>query len=145
MTANQRLQLKPSFAMRIVWCFALVTFLSGCATYETASLPRKAINGPRELGEDISVQPGDYVRLTLTGGAVVSGEVIEVLEQGLVVESTGAVVPDRRTIPSSDISKVEIEKFDHSEKRVAKTTALFFVVGAVVVAVFAYSLRGLGN
>jgi len=122
-----------------------MAFLSGCATYKNASLPGDGTNTPTEQDGKIVVQQGAIVRVTLSSGEIVTGEVIEVSSKELVLEASGALAPEKRIISSSDVQKIEIEKFDHSEKRVAKTTAIFVVVGAVVLAALIFAYNGLGN
>jgi exosome complex RNA-binding protein Csl4 len=130
---------------RTIWCFVLLVFLSGCATYKRASLPGDGESTSAEKNGIIVVHKGAIVRVTLSGGEIVTGKVIEVSSEALVLEINGALAPEKRTIPSSGVQKIEIEKFDRSEKRVAKTTAIVVVVGAVLFAAFLYSIRGLGD
>ncbi len=81
----------------------------------------------------------------MTNGDVIAGKVIRVSDRDIVVESMGDIGLKKHTISSVDIQHIDLESFDHSEKKVAKTTALFVVVVAVGLVAFAYSLRGLGE
>ncbi|MDX2472200.1 MAG: hypothetical protein QNL91_00675 [Candidatus Krumholzibacteria bacterium] len=108
-------------------------------------MPGQVAGSASEQGEVLTVQQGADVRVTLTNGQVIAGKVIRISDREIVVESMEDIGLKKHTISSVDIQHIDLELFDHSEEKVAKTTALFFVVVAVGLVAFAYSLRGLGD
>ncbi len=130
---------------RLIWCFALLTFVSGCATYQSASLPGHKANNPPPQDETSMVKIGAGVRVTLLNGDTVTGEVVQVSETEIVVDSFGNFGIDRRSFSMDDIQKIETENYSKSEERFAKTAAISIGIVFVGLALIAYSLRGLGE
>ena len=133
-----------SFA-RIFWLVVLLFFVSGCATYKGAVLPGQAVAAQGGKSSDTVVQKGMAIRVTLVDGTNIAGDVIRVSELELVVGTFGNYGLERRTIASSDIHAIEVEKYSRTEETIAKSAAIVVVVGIIGLAVFAYSLRGLGD
>lgn len=131
--------------MRLIWCIALVAFVSGCASHRNAVLPGQAVSDPSAPQGALVLEKGTGVKVTLIGGEIVAGEVIEVTESQLVVQRFGNYGVERRALSSAEILSIEVEQYSNSEETVAKTIAVLLGAAIVGIAVLAYSLRGLGE
>ena len=107
-------------------------YLTGCAGYRPASLPGS--HSPGEVGDsDHTVEVGSQVKLTKTTGEAVSGKVVSISAEHLVLEQSG---PDERmeqAVEFDQIASLEVKKGSSLVPVVIVGAALAVVVGAVVI------------
>lgn len=114
----------------------LCTFVAGCASYRSASLPGGEpveVDGKRV--EEVWV--GQKARITLTSGEVVSDEIRAVSADSITVGHVGNFGLDKVTVGSGEIALLEVEH--------ASTTAnlaAYSVMGVLAVGVIALAASG---
>ncbi len=115
-----------SQSRRMIWLFALVLFVSGCAGYRPAVLPGS--RPPDEIGgSETAVTVGSQVKLVNSSGVVVSGKVLRISEDFLVLELSG----------KNGVSEYQVELDQISSLEVKEGSSVFpiLLVGAVLVVV----------
>lgn len=69
---------------RFFWLITALVFLSGCSGYHRASLPRTDPTSATEEGEK-TVQEGSEVKVELVSGEKVSGKIVQISDEALVL------------------------------------------------------------
>ena len=108
-------------------------FVSGCAGYRQASLPgAKAYD---EIGESATIaEVGSKVNLVQTTGVVLSGKVLRISDEYIVLEVLKSTGLAEYQISNNQISSLEVRTVSRSIPLLLVATVLVVVVVAVVVA-----------
>ena len=115
--------------LRIFWLFSLGVFLSGCSGYRTLDFSPSDLEGEGNSNEQNILKHGDDVRLFMDDGESVSGEVVELKADSIILEypsqesesdDASTEVPHtesqftmhQREIMNSDIASLERKEFN---------------------------------
>lgn len=112
--------------MRFIWFVTLCAFVSGCASWQSATLPGLD-SEPIPDEKEVVVQQSSKVRVTTRVGEVIEGEVTDIASDQLTILKPGNYGRDERVVRFQDIHSVEIEQ--------GSTTTTVLLVSAVVVGV----------
>ena len=69
---------------RLFWLVTALVFLSGCSGYHRASLPRTDPTSATEEDEK-TVQKGSEVKVKLVSGEIISGKIVQISDEALVL------------------------------------------------------------
>ncbi|MBK7048003.1 MAG: hypothetical protein IPH48_16170 [bacterium] len=98
-----------SLAGKLVAGVALLSILSGCASYRQVSLPGPPVE--HSDGRSLVVaEPGTRVRVTMNSGEERYGQVVQVTESEIVLGRQHSGDVEEQPIPASEIYSIEIEK-----------------------------------
>lgn len=119
---------------RMIWLFALGLFVSGCAGYRPAVLPGSM--PPDEIGgSGTVVTVGSQVKLVNSSGVVVSGKVLRITEDYLVLELSDKNGLSEYQVELDQISSLEVKEGSSVLPIVLVGAVLVLVVVAVVVSI----------
>jgi hypothetical protein len=97
-------RLNMKISRRLFWLTSLLFFLGGCSGYKTVCTPETGMD--TGFAADSGLEEGDQVRVHLVTGESVTGEVVSVSDQVLVVVDPSDK-RDPRNLPIADIHSVE--------------------------------------
>jgi len=121
-----------SQSRRIIWIFALFLFVSGCAGYRPAVLPGS--RPPDEIGgSETVVTVGSQVKLVNSSGVVVSGKVLRISEDFLVLEISVRNGVSEYQVELDQISSLEVKEGSSVFPILLVGTVLVVVVVAVAI------------
>ena len=83
--------------MRLIWFVTLCAFVSGCASWQPATLPGPD-SEPIPDEKELVVQQRSKVRVTTRGGAVIEGEVTDIAGNQLTILKPGNYGRDERVV-----------------------------------------------
>ena len=118
---------------RFIWVITILAFLSGCTSYRHASLPGAPVDTAANENSHF-VKVGSRVKVTLTGGEVVTGEVLQVSGNELVLTGDGNYGYSERSLSTSDIVAIEMEYTSSSDKKKNVEIVLFSVLALGIAA-----------
>lgn len=128
--------------VKVIWAFSLVIFISGCASYRTASFPAATPGGAASRPDEIVISENANVRLTLNNGQAMSGEVVRISQDEIVLGKVGNYGFAETVIKASDIKTIEVESSSGDQE-----TAMYVLMGVTALTItFGVALgRGLSH
>lgn len=99
---------------RLFWVSTLCVFVSGCATYRSASLP-EPVPEMGSGGGGSSVREGDTVRILLRSGETVSGEVMWMTNEEVSLGNRGNYGGEDLAVAISTIESIEVRNESDGE------------------------------
>lgn len=117
-------------AKRIFILLFLGLYLSGCSSYQRATLPNTAPSST-EFKSEVQVNIGSKVRVTFESGEVMEGEVVRVSDREISVSHLEDGEDHVRVVTVSDIKSLEVEQ---------SSSAFTIVLTSVVVTVLVYAI-----
>lgn len=120
---------------RVMWLATLFFFLSGCAGFQPATMPGPT---PASRSDDTgsAVEIGSKVKITKTTGVVVSGEVMEIHDDHLILEISGSNGLEKYRAGFDQIYAIELKKGPSTFAVVLVATAVVGILVAVVGSAF---------